>query len=462
MGNDSVISSGEKSTVVGGNDADTIKYDYSSGFLKLSDTTVKKAVYKDKDRNEIITTTANKNITLQNIAKTQAITVYGSYGRIEFSGNYGGDPSYYKAEAKKLFEKATQSLSTRIGNDLKSAENKGDNEISDSLIKAIKKDLKFVIGNAKSIPNQVYEKIVAHIADAIKKSSFESITANYQTWLSNVIKAISQLGNTSEKISVNNEVYKIEYIQNIAGGTGSTVITVRKENNKLVEANWVDNPKNVTKVLENYADSLKNYLTGKKRAEAYANYAKNIIEAISENNYDKLNKNLKEAFKTFLKTDAQNIKGIKNLIETLPNGKKIKSAVDKYLEFDKAYKSFQTQVKNMKTVANLGDSYAKLQKSYNAMKSILNGISSNKMITSNISYFSADNDFAGCEKISKSVSDLWFSDEDTNFSNSSVHIDFITKSDLSDYSLGNIDTSTNWTTLTPNDSLTSGLTFSKK
>lgn len=62
---------------------------------------------------------------------------------------------------------------------------------------------------------------------------------------------------------------------------------------------------------------------------------------------------------------------------------------------------------------------------------------------------------------SANIAELWFADEDTNFSASSTHIDSITKNSLTDYSLGNVNTSTDWTTLTSKDSLTSGLTYSE-
>lgn len=63
---------------------------------------------------------------------------------------------------------------------------------------------------------------------------------------------------------------------------------------------------------------------------------------------------------------------------------------------------------------------------------------------------------------SANVSELWFTADDTNFSTSSAQIDSITKNELSDYSLGNIEATTDWTAFTPKDSLTSGLTFSEK
>ena len=63
---------------------------------------------------------------------------------------------------------------------------------------------------------------------------------------------------------------------------------------------------------------------------------------------------------------------------------------------------------------------------------------------------------------SSNVSELWFTADDTNFSTSFEQIDSITQNGLSDYSLGNVDANTDWTALTPTDSLTSALTFSDK
>lgn len=63
---------------------------------------------------------------------------------------------------------------------------------------------------------------------------------------------------------------------------------------------------------------------------------------------------------------------------------------------------------------------------------------------------------------SANTAELWFTADDTNFSTSSVQIDSITKNGLADYSLGNVNTTTDWTALTPTDSLTSALIFSDK
>lgn len=63
---------------------------------------------------------------------------------------------------------------------------------------------------------------------------------------------------------------------------------------------------------------------------------------------------------------------------------------------------------------------------------------------------------------SANTAELWFTADDTNFATSFAQIDSITKNGLSDYSLGNVNTATDWTALTPTDSLTSGLTFSEK
>ena len=56
---------------------------------------------------------------------------------------------------------------------------------------------------------------------------------------------------------------------------------------------------------------------------------------------------------------------------------------------------------------------------------------------------------------------LPFATDDTNFSTSSMQIDSITTNGLSDYSLGNIDISKNWTNLTSTEPLISELTFSE-
>ena len=63
---------------------------------------------------------------------------------------------------------------------------------------------------------------------------------------------------------------------------------------------------------------------------------------------------------------------------------------------------------------------------------------------------------------SANTAELWFTSDNTNFSTSSAQIDSITQNGLADYSLGNVNTTTDWTALTPTDALTSALTFSDK
>ena len=63
---------------------------------------------------------------------------------------------------------------------------------------------------------------------------------------------------------------------------------------------------------------------------------------------------------------------------------------------------------------------------------------------------------------SANIAELWFTADDTNFSSSPAQIDSITQKGFADYSLGNVDATTDWTALTPTDSLTSALTFSDK
>ena len=63
---------------------------------------------------------------------------------------------------------------------------------------------------------------------------------------------------------------------------------------------------------------------------------------------------------------------------------------------------------------------------------------------------------------SSNIAELWFTADDTNFSTSSAQIDSITQSSLANYSIDNVGATTDWTTFTPTDPLTSGLTFSEK
>lgn len=72
------------------------------------------------------------------------------------------------------------------------------------------------------------------------------------------------------------------------------------------------------------------------------------------------------------------------------------------------------------------------------------------------------NETAGIYGVNRKVSSLWFADEDTNFSISSLQIDSITENKSADYYLGNVDVTSDWTALTPTGALTSGLTYSEK